>query len=276
MKERTLGDRMKRYEMEEAGRRFMPLLPIMARLDGRAFHTFTRGLPRPYSAEFSKCMIRTTCQLVDKFNASLGYTQSDEISLLWFNNDRVAEMAFDGRYHKWVSLLASCATRQFGKSVDKYLPEKSHLDPEFDCRVWQLPNLSEVYNAFMWREDDATRNSLQLAAQSLYSHKQLHRKGGAELHDMLHAKGVNWNDYPSFFKRGTYVRRKQYEKTLTSEELKRMPVKHRATGPVIRSAIFPLDVPPIREALLYFFNDLDNLPVQSAETALYHPFHERA
>lgn len=278
MKEKTLGDRMKRYEMEEAGRRLMMRLPIMARLDGRAFHTFTRGLTKPYSREFSQCMVRTASKLVDEFNASLGYTQSDEISLLWVNDDPMAEMMFDGRYHKWVSLLAASATLEFKFAVDKYLPSKSHLKPKFDCRVWQVPDMMEAYHAFLWREQDATRNSLQSAAQAVYSHEQLHRKGGIELHDMLHEKGINWNDYPAFFKRGTYVQRRQYQRVLTNEELKRLPPQHRHNGPVTRTAVFPLDADRLQNysSLLPMLTDESIVNPQAVDVAIYHPFHEGA
>lgn len=247
MKEKTMGDRMKRYEMEEAGRRMMPRLPIMARLDGRAFHTFTRGLERPFDARFSLCMIETMKHLVKRFHATLAYTQSDEIQLVWLNEDPMAQMQFDGRYQKWVSLLASCASVAFYKEVQKSLPQKAHLDPEFDCRVWQVPDEQEVFHNFLWREQDATTNSLQMAAQSHYSHKQLHLKSGPLLHDMLWDKGINWNNYPAFFKRGTYARRVVYMKTLTEAELKRIKEDRRPTGPVMRTGIMCIDMPPTQQ-----------------------------
>lgn len=113
--------------------------------------------------------------------------------------------------------------------------------------MWQLPNLLEVYNTFVWREDDATRNSLQMAAQSHYSQKELHKAASPKLHDLLHAKGINWNDFPAFFKRGTYVARRRFERDLTLAELDTIPVDRRPTGPIMRSGIFVLDAKPIRE-----------------------------
>lgn len=243
----SLASRMKRYEMEEAGRRLMPNLPIMARLDGRAFHSFTKGLERPYSQRLTRCMVHTAATLLDKYNADLAYTQSDEISLFWKNADPFRAMQFDGRIHKLVSLMAATASVRFGRECDMMLPEKASLDPEFDCRVWQLPNMTEVYNAFVWREDDATRNSLQMAAQAHYSQKQLHKAASPKLHDLLHAKGINWNDYPAFFKRGTYVVRRSYPRQLSPFELSQIPEDKRPTGPVMRSALFVLDADPIRE-----------------------------
>lgn len=269
--EKTLGDRMKRYELEEAGRRMLPRLPILARLDGRAFHTFTRGLRRPFDEDFCRCMALTTAKLVDKFHASLGYTQSDEITLFWLNNDPQREMMFDGRYQKWTSLLAAAATRQFCNAIDIHLSAKSHLDPEFDCRVWQVPDMTEAYHAFLWREDDATRNSLQMASQAIYTRKELFKKGRAELHEMLFQKGINWNDYPPFFKRGTYVRRMPYEHTLTAAELARIPAAHRPTEPVVRTAVFPLAAPPLFQ-LKALGPLLDGtVPAQQKVFSLYHP-----
>jgi tRNA(His) guanylyltransferase len=247
MSKDTLGNRIKRYEMEEAGRRMMPNLPIMARLDGAAFHTFTKGMERPYALNLTRCMIATARKLVEKYNADLAYTQSDEISLFWLNNDPFVPMLFDGRQQKWISRLAATASVAFNRACDVLLPTKANLDPEFDCRVWQFPNLDEVYNGFVWREDDATRNSLQMAAQSHYSQKELHKAASPKLHDLLYAKGINWNDYPAFFKRGTYIARRKYERVMTAAELDNIPEDRRPTGPITRSGIFMLDAKPIRE-----------------------------
>jgi tRNA(His) guanylyltransferase len=247
--EKTLGDRMKRYEMEEAGRRMIPNLPIMARLDGRAFHTFTKGLSRPYSPEFTRCMVETAAVLIDEFKADLAYTQSDEISLFWKNDDPFAPMQFDGRFQKWTSLLAAEASVAFNLSLFDHIPQKAPTRKnraKLDCRVWQLPNLFEVYNAFLWREDDATRNSLQMAAQSHYSQKELHKAASPKLHDLLHEKGVNWNDFPAYFKRGTYIARRKYEREMTRAELDNIPENRRPTGPIMRSAIFALKAEPIQ------------------------------
>lgn len=247
MRKDKLGDRMKRYELEEGGRRMMPLLPIAVRLDGRKFSSFTKGLNRPYDERFSTCMINTAMFLLDRWDANLAYTQSDEITLYWENANPDAQMPFDGRYHKLVSLLAASSSVQFYKQIMQHIPEKANKDPEFDCRVWQLPNLDEVFGMFLWREGDASTNSLQMAAQSKYSHKELHKKGRAELNELLFQKGINWNDYPAFFKRGTYVARTLVERLLTTDELEKVPSKHRHLheGPVMRSEVRALDVPPI-------------------------------
>ena len=242
----SLGDRMKRYEAQGTEDRMIPGLPVLVRLDGMAFHTFTKGLQRPFDGRFSLCMIEAMTALVNKYNADLAYTQSDEITLYFENADVHTPMPFDGRKHKLISAFASCATGAFIRGVNNNLPMKTHLDPQFDCRIWHVPNTIEVYHSFLWREDDATKNSLSMAAQSLYTQKELHKKGRTELHDLLHAKGVNWNDYPAFFKRGTYARRVKIQKTLTEAELARIPAANRPTGPIWRSEVRCLDIPPIQ------------------------------
>lgn len=247
MRKDTLGDRMKRYEMEEGGRRMIPLLPIVVRMDGIAFGTFTKGLKKPYDEDFSRCMIEATRFLVEEWHADLGYTQSDEISLYFRNDDPRSQMPFDGRYQKLVGAFASDAAVSFYKGVLKYLPQKAHRNVKFDCRVWQLPNSGEVFNMFSWREGDATTNSLQMLAQSYYSHNELHKKGRDQLHELIHAKGDNWTHHPAFFKRGTYMQRRVVQRLLTPEELLQIPEKHRHlhAGEVTRSEISPIDMPPI-------------------------------
>src|SRR3954469_9394256 len=107
------GDRMKEYELAEAGRRLLPLLPIVARIDGKRFSRFTRGLTRPCDERLSRLMVATTRHLVETSSALAGYTQSDEISLLWFEDDPKAQMFLDRRIQKLTSILASIATAYF-------------------------------------------------------------------------------------------------------------------------------------------------------------------
>lgn len=241
----AMGDRHKAFEVREAGRRLMPGLPVLVRLDGRAFHTFTRGLARPYDERLSRAMIETTKFLVEESHASIGYCQSDEISLAFPNATPGASAMFDGRIQKLCSILASLASVKFNQQILAAIPEKAHLLPVFDARVYNYPTLDLAAESFVWRETDATRNSLTMAAHAYYSHKALHKVGYAQKHELLFAKGINWNDYPAFFKRGTYVRREQVLKELTLAELSRIPEKHRPTGPVVRSELKELDMPPI-------------------------------
>ncbi len=240
-----MGDRHKAFEARETMHRLMPGLPVLVRLDGRAFHTFTRGLARPYDERLSRSMIETTKYLVDQTHASVGYTQSDEISLAYPNTDPNNQVMFDGRVQKLCSILAAMATAKFNQQILANIPEKAHLLPLFDARVYQYPTLDLAAESFLWRETDATRNSLTMAAHAYYSHKELHKAGYAKKHEMLFAKGINWADFPDFFKKGTYVRREAVLKELSAAELARIPEKHRPTGPVMRSVLRELDMPPL-------------------------------
>lgn len=245
----ALGDRMKLYELAEAGRRFMPLLPIMARIDGRCFSSFTRDMRRPYDLGMTHAMIATTASLVEETNACMGYTQSDEITLAWHSLDPKSQVWFDGRISKMTSQLGALATLYFYRLISGSMDAKYRERlPTFDARVWQVPNRTEGANVFLWREWDCTKNSLTMAASELYSHNELHGKNGADKHEMLFAKGVNWNDYPPEFKRGTYVQRRRVVRPFTASELADLPSKHQAhSNPnleVERWQIAPLDMPP--------------------------------
>lgn len=244
-----LGDRMKRYESAEAGRRLMPLLPVLARIDGRAFHSFTRGMDRPFDARFTACMVDTTIALVRETGACLGYTQSDEITLAWHSRTLQSQIWFDGRVAKMTSQLAAQATLVFYRLVLARMSKYADRMPTFDARVWSVPTRAEGANVFLWREWDATKNSLSMAAAVHYSPKELHGKNGQQKHDMLHAKGVNWNDYPSFFRRGAYVQRRAATVPFSAEELDQLPPKHAArTNPALvveRSVVEVVEFPPL-------------------------------
>lgn len=255
-----LGDRMKLYEGIEAGRRLMPLLPIIARIDGRAFHAFTRGMNRPYDRLFMDAMIETTTYLVRETNACMGYTQSDEITLGWHATSIKSQVWFDGKVHKMVSQLAAHATLAFYAWMRERAPWYAERMPTFDARVWNVPNRAEGANAFLWREWDATKNSVSMAASAYYSHNELHGKNGADKHDLLMAKGINWNDYPAAFKRGTYIQRRVLTTPFTAAEFDALPPKHQArTNPqlvVERSLVLRIDMPPLggvanREAVIF-------------------------
>lgn len=224
-----LGDRMKLYEGIEAGRRFIPTLPVVARLDGRGFSKFTKGLRRPYDQDMSACMIETTIALVQATGATMGYTQSDEITLGWHATDIKSQVFFDGRIQKMTSQLAALATLYFYRQIsEKLAPEYAERMPTFDARVWNLPNRTEAANAFLWREWDATKNSVSMAASHYYPHSELVGKNGSQKQDMLHAKGVNWNDYHYFFKRGAFIQRAKITEKFSAADLEKLPPKHAA------------------------------------------------
>lgn len=245
-----LGDRCKAYELAEAGRRAMRGLPLLARLDGRAFHTFTRDLKRPYEHGMSVAMIETTRYLVQEMTALVGYTQSDEITLAWFESSQsLSDYGFDGRFQKLASVLAGMASAKFCQLVREHLPAKANETPHFDCRVWQVPSIADAADVFVWREDDATKNSITMAAGAYYKDKELDGKNGSVKQEMLWQKGVNWNDFPAFFKRGTYLQRRTAQRTLTDEERARIPEAHRPPigATFERTQVVELDLPPVRK-----------------------------
>lgn len=243
----SLGDRLKAAEQAEAGRKCDPALPLMCRLDGKAFHTFTRGLARPYDKRLSDLMIDTTKYLVDKTDARLGYTQSDEISLYWYNADvgqgQQSEYMFDGKFQKLTSVLASMAGGYFCRELPKRIPEKADALPMFDARVWNVP-VRDVYLNFLWRQDDAIKNSISMAAQAQFSHKQLHGVGSEDKKMMLRDVGKPWEAEPQFFRMGTFVQRQTRMVELTEEQRQKIPEKHRPPAGMLvpRSHMVSLDM----------------------------------
>ena len=195
----ALGDRMK-DSYENRTRYALPRRTYtIIRLDGKAFHTYTRGLDRPYDEKLMHDMADTAMFLCKQIAGSrLAYTQSDEISLLLTDFDTPKTQAwFDGNIQKIVSISASMATARF----NELRPGRLAF---FDSRVFTIADPVEVRNYFVWRQKDATRNSISMAAQAYFSHKQLHGKSSGEMQEMLWSQhGVNWNDYDPRFKRGT-------------------------------------------------------------------------
>lgn len=248
-----LGDRMKMYEKMEAGRRFLPLLPVVARLDGRSFSKFTQGLARPYDERFSNLMQYLTRKLVEETGACIGYTQSDEISLAWLSEDLRTQIFFDGKIHKMTSVLASMATYWFHQMLPKLVPEKVGRPAMFDCRVWQMPSKVEATNVFLWREFDASKNSIQSATRCYFSHRETLGKHTGMMNEMLFSKGINWNDYPAFFKRGSFFQKVKEVRRYTPEELERLPAKHEARAnpdlEVVRTRVKRINMPPFSKVV---------------------------
>lgn len=243
-----LGDRMKEYEMMEAGRRALPGLPLMVRLDGKAFHTFTKGLERPFDVRLQRVMDETTRHLIKECGARIGYTQSDEISLMYFHDGK-AEPYLGGRFQKLTSILAATATFVFNRLLAAELPEKADRMALFDCRAWVVPSPEEAANTFLWRELDAAKNSVAMAAQARISHTDLQGKSSKEQQELLFQRhGVNWNDYPARCKRGAWFHRAEVVRGFTTDELEKLPPKHAAHRDpdlkVVRHDVLRLEMPP--------------------------------
>lgn len=197
----SLGDRMK-SQYEDRTRYKLPRRTYtIIRLDGKAFHTLTRNCQRPFDAHFMGLMNITALKLCMSIsNTRYAYVQSDEVSLLLTDFENIkTEQWFDGNIQKMVSVAASIATEAFNAS------SVYSLGAHFDARVFTIPDPIEVENYFIWRQKDATSNSIQMAAQALYSHSELEGMSCERLQDMMHAKGVNWNDYTAGEKRGRMI-----------------------------------------------------------------------
>lgn len=245
-----LGDRMKEYEVIETGRRFIPGLPIYARIDGRGFSKFTKGMRRPYDERMSDCMIQTVSALVDHTHALIGFTQSDEISLVWLTENPESEIFFNGKIQKMTSVLAGYATAAFTRAVlthaDTDFRAYAEKMPHFDCRVFQLPSKIEATNAFVWRSKDARRNAVLMAAQHVIGHKRTQHKKVTELIEMLKDDGVDFEkDFPDFFKNGTFVRRVTELRSLSDAEMAKIPEKKRPEPghQFERSSVKKIDMP---------------------------------
>lgn len=229
----SLGDRMKENYENRAKTYLVRRMPVIIRLDGKAFHTFTKGFKRPYDEILHNTMNATLKYLCENIQGcKIGYTQSDEITLLLTDYDTLTTSAwFDYNVQKMCSVAASMATMAFNKflayNIETYKWEWSvSLTPQcvevqnahqeyvdllvkaankgamFDARCFNIPE-DEVTNCFVWRQQDATRNAIQMLGQCNFSHKELQNKSCNKIQDMLMLeKGINFNDMPTEFKRG--------------------------------------------------------------------------
>jgi tRNA(His) 5'-end guanylyltransferase len=225
-----LANRMKDYE--KRNRYYLQKrLPVIIRLDSRDGHTFTKGFKRPFDEIFMKSMQETAKYLCENIQGcQCAYIQSDEITLLLVDYEKLnTESWFDYRIDKIISISAAMATLAFNKYftsnaemyIDDFYEAWNHSDVEekyvkvlkkaikmglvFDSRVFNLPK-EEVTNNFYWRQLDASRNSIQMVGQANFSHKELQHKSCNDIQDMLMTqKGINWNDLPTYQKRGSCV-----------------------------------------------------------------------
>lgn len=236
----ALGDRMKDFYENRYRFYLTRRMPVIIRVDGNAFHTFTRGLDRPFDADFMRMMQETCKSLCASIQGCVGgYVQSDEISLLLIDYQNIDSDAwFDYNLQKITTLAAAKATAIFNYQVaemvkvydamaqatfedddENYWSKYNLWSPKqfratFDARAFNIPK-EEVCNYFIWRQKDATRNSIQAAGQAQFSHKELNGKSQADIQEMLFQKGINWNDYSIPEKRGSFVRR--FTETTTME-----------------------------------------------------------
>ena len=228
-----LGKRMKEFYEGVPKTRLMRRTPVAIRIDGKAFHTFTRGFEKPFDEVLGRAMRETMKYLCENIQGCvLGFQQSDEITLILVDYKQLNSSAwFDYEVQKMCSIAASMATMAFNKAFDKEISDfydantrqyedwdawcseeaearfhvyykASEKGAMFDARVFNIPR-EEVANLIYWRQLDATRNSIQMVGQANFSHNELQNKSCNKIQDMLHEeRGINWNDYPTHLKRG--------------------------------------------------------------------------
>ena len=217
----SLGTRMKESYENRTKQFLTRRIPTVIRLDGKAFHTYTRGLNKPFDEGLIEDMQETTKFLCENIQGcKLGYTQSDEITLVLTDYDNLNTSAwFDYNVQKMTSISASIATAKFNelRSRRSYDESKGTITPYtksqlafFDSRVFQIPEKEEVLNCLIWRQRDAEKNSVAMLAQSLYSHKELFKKNGSDMQEMCFQKGHNWNDLHWSKKRGSFIVKNTY------------------------------------------------------------------
>lgn len=233
MNNSDLGKRMKEFYEQVPKTRLVRRMPVMIRIDGKAFHTFTRGFQKPFDDILIKSMQETMKYLCENIQGCVfGYTQSDEITLVLVDYKRLTSSAwFDYEVQKICSISASMATMAFNKFFEEEVKKQDELNKieyfesaasyieyqdrmitywnairkgaMFDSRCFNVPK-EEVTNFVYWRQLDATRNSIQMVGQANFSHKQLQGKSCNMIQDMLFTeKGINWNDLPVVKKRGS-------------------------------------------------------------------------
>lgn len=204
----AIGDRMKQNYENVSRFCLTRRMPVIIRVDGKAFHTFTRGCDRPFDSTLGDAMVATAVALLQEVQgAKWAYTQSDEISVVLTDYDTFStEPWFGYVVQKMCSVSASIATASFNKAFNHRTDYKRNTQAMFDSRVFNIPR-EEVVNYFLWRQLDWFRNSVQMLAQFHFSQKQLHEKSQEDMKSMLLEKGIKWENLPDKWRNGTFVGR---------------------------------------------------------------------
>jgi len=217
MSKDSLGDRMKNFYESRSKTQLTRRTPVIVRLDGRAFHSFCKRFEKPFDTELNSFLNNVTMFLCSKIQgAKFAERHSDEISILLSDYDKLnTDAFFDYEVQKICSVTASMATSAFIHEMiylkdiveDRFVLESTFLKydedwPQFDSRCFNIPD-NEITNYFLWRQNDAVRNSIAMYAQSKFSSKQLHKKNSNQMQEMLFQEhGINWNDLPQERKSG--------------------------------------------------------------------------
>ena len=222
----SLGDRVKYFE-KRSETYLDTKHPILARIDGRSFHMFTRKMKRPFDETLTDSMVATAIDLVSETGAIFGYVQSDEITLAWSVQED-QEMWFGGRLQKMVSSLSAFATSRFYKKILDRMPEFAYYLPTFDARAWNVVDQVDVLDALLWRQRDAMKNSISQVASVYFTHNQLLNKHGNDKIKMLREIGIDWYGFDKKFTNGTFIRANRVTRKFTCDEIQSLPPLHNA------------------------------------------------
>lgn len=251
----SIGNRMKMKELRHESFLNPDLPAAVIRLDGHKFSKFCKKFKKPFDIDYRQIMVDTAKHLTKHYQAEIGYTQSDEISIVITpkkvsKNNHEKEFIHKGRCQKICSLMASKASTYFMFQLMKRMPhielEEDNL-PIFDARIYAL-SLMEGFNSLLWREQDCVKNSISMSADNIVGKRKTVGVNSQEKQAMMYELGFNWNDLDTNFKRGTYVRKENYQVELTEEQLAKIP-KHQVpeNNMVTRSRMVALKLPPIVE-----------------------------
>jgi tRNA(His) 5'-end guanylyltransferase len=243
----ALGVELKYYENIESARAGEIGQPVVVRVDGVSFSKFTRGFERPFDARIAEAMDEACVAVVERVHPVLGYTQSDEMTFVFW--DPMFDVAYGGRLQKLASVCAAIATGEFLKAAQRLFPDRvDEVTPIFDGRAHALDYSMAAKNV-EWRELDARRNAVSMAAHAVFGHNPLHGKSPADMKEMLAAEGIDYmSDYPERFKRGAFFRRRKVLMERTPEELARIPEQFRAQAAAAKERTMTVrleGVPPL-------------------------------
>lgn len=247
MKNDDFGDRMKAYEKEYTSA-YVPIDQILCvRIDGKGFSKFTKGFKKPFDDALSSVMVSTMMNLVKETHASIGYTQSDEITLIYTPGEKASEYIFGGKVSKINSILASMTTGYFNHylALPREYNEPTISNAFFDCRAWAVPDLVEASNVLLWRVQDARKNSISSLFRWTVGHKAMDGLDQLEMKALLKSDYfTDWNELPNKYKYGTYAKPVTTETYLTQDELMRIPEHRRPEAEVLvkRTKVQELDI----------------------------------
>lgn len=238
MKQDEFGDRMKALEGAFTSTKVAADKWMAVRIDGRGFSKFTKGFTKPFDLTVHQAMVTTTKALVKETHASVGYTQSDEITLLYPPTE--GERIFGGKVSKINSVFASMATAHFNHHIGEGVDRLAY----FDCRVWEVPSDVEASNTLLWRVQDARKNSISCYFRWTVGHKQMQNLSGDQMIQYLKDNGHSgWETLLNFWKYGTYVKPVLRESYLDEEQLEKIPEHKRPTDlKVMRTVIQTVDL----------------------------------